>query len=159
MEQNKATVKWPWRAFQYSMCTSRSDYKLSLTPNYPHTKGGVGPAHTWDLPSYFSLVLMGVSMYKPSSLPPVSMVEEMPRELSAVLLTDWFQMEHKSNSWSMSTLILHTHCTPGFMNTHGTAWLICCPRSGQKWSSHWTLLTPSQAIENQFYLFFPPAWL
>lgn len=77
----------------------------------------------------------------------------MPRELSAFLLTDWFQVEHKSNSLSVSTLILHTHT--GRVNTSGISCLICCSRSGRKWFSCWDPFILSQAIENQFYFFHP----
>lgn len=55
------------------MCAVGSHCKLSLALNYPHTKGSVCSSCTWDLPAYFSLVLMGVFMYKSPSLPPVSM--------------------------------------------------------------------------------------
>ena len=132
------------------MCAVASNCKLSLALNYhpPHKRQCL-LSRTWDLPAYFSLVLMGVSMYKSSPLPPVSMVEQMPRELSAVLLLDWFQMIHKANLWvwarSLSTL-----CASGFINTHGTSCLICCPRTSQKPSSHCAPLHPLQAMEKHF---------
>lgn len=83
----------------------------------------------------------------------------MPRGVSAVLLTAWFQMEHKSTSLSVSTLTLHALCASGLINTHGIACLICCPWSGQKRPSAVPHFIPSQAIEKHCDFFLTSAWL
>lgn len=142
VKQLLGSSHWNWRkqlqccwegSFTISMPAVLSNCKLALALNYPHTKSIVCSSCTWDLPAYFSLVLMGVSMYKSSSLPPLLMWNRCQESFLHFRWLIGFRWNTKARLWPWAHSS-STRCTPGFINTHGTSCLICCHRSGQKQS-------------------------
>lgn len=89
---------------------------------------------------------MGVSMYKSSSLPPLSMWNRCQESFLHFRSLIGFRWNTKAKLWAWAHSS-STSCTPGFISTHGTSCLTCCLRSGQKISfccaplhppiSHW----------------------
>lgn len=83
-----------------------SNWTLSLALNYRSQRAVfVPPAH--GLTRLFSISGNGGLCIKPLSFAQYQWWSRC-QELSAFLLTDWFQMEHKSKSLSVGTLSPHT---------------------------------------------------